>query len=63
LRQHFDSVVASRSDAGLIRMHKAKKTDRIDAAIAAAMAVSRACAGETNQSQYNAAESDGVFIF
>tara|TARA_R100000935_G_C2841561_1_gene171400 strand:- start:6495 stop:8150 length:1656 start_codon:yes stop_codon:yes gene_type:complete len=63
LRQHFDSVVASRSDAGLIRMHKAKKTDRIDAAIAAAMAVSRACAGETNQSAYNAPDSGGVYIF
>ena len=63
LRQHFDSVVASRSDAGLIRMHKGKKTDRIDAAIACAMAVSRACAGATNQSQYNAPDTGGVFIF
>ena len=63
LRQHFDSVVASRSDSGLIRMHKARKTDRIDGAIAAAMAVSRACAAETSQSKYNAPEADGLFIF
>ncbi|PVA06177.1 terminase [Thalassorhabdomicrobium marinisediminis] len=64
LRQHFDSVVASRNaTSGLIRMHKGKKTDRIDGAIAAAMAVSRACAAETNQSQYNTPEAEGLFIF
>lgn len=63
LRQHFDSVVASRNDTGLIRMHKARRTDRIDGAIAAAMAVSRACAAETRQSSYNAAEADGLFVF
>ena len=64
LRQHFDSVVASRNETtGLTRMHKGKRTDRIDAAIAAAMAVSRACAAETNLSQYNAVESDGIFTF
>jgi len=63
LRNHFANVVASRSDSGLIRMHKSKKTDRIDAAIAAAMAVSRACAAETNLSAYNSSEADGLFIF
>ncbi|QYM72681.1 phage terminase family protein [Pseudochrobactrum sp. Wa41.01b-1] len=47
LRHHFDSVVASRSDMGLVRMHKGQKTDRIDGAVAAAMAVSRAAAGES----------------
>jgi len=63
LRQHFDSVVASRNPtSGLIRMHKAKKTDRIDGAIAAAMAVSRACAGESNKSQYTG-ENAELFIF
>lgn len=46
LRHHFDSVVASRNDTGLTRMHKAKKTDRIDGAVAAAMAVSRAIAND-----------------
>ena len=63
LRQHFDSVVASRSDNGLIRMHKGKRTDRIDGAIAAAMAVSRACTAATNNSKYNSPEIDGLFTF
>lgn len=64
LRQHFDSVVASRNDtSGLIRMHKGKRTDRIDAAIAAAMAVNRACAAKTNLCKYNDPEAEGLFIF
>lgn len=63
LRQHFDSVVASRNDTGLTRMHKARRTDRIDGAIAAAMAVSRAVAAESSNSKYNAPEVDGLFIF
>lgn len=63
LRHHFDSVVASRNDTGLVRMHKGKKTDRIDGAIAAAMAVSRAVAGESNLSRYNDPDSDGIFTF
>jgi phage terminase large subunit-like protein len=46
LRHHFDSVVASRNDTGLTRMHKAKKTDHIDGAVATAMAVSRAIAND-----------------
>ncbi|SLN62236.1 Phage Terminase [Roseovarius litorisediminis] len=63
LRQHFDSVVASRNQTtGLTRMHKSKKTDRIDGAIASAMAVSRACAGETNKSQYSGVFAE-IFTF
>ncbi len=50
LRHHFDSVVASRNDTGLVRMHKGKKTDRIDGAVAAAMAVARAAANENRKS-------------
>jgi len=50
LRHHFDSVVASRNDTGLTRMHKAKRTDRIDGAVAAAMAVSRAVANDNQPS-------------
>jgi phage terminase large subunit-like protein len=50
LRHHFDSVVASRNDTGLVRMHKATKTDRIDGAVAAAMAVSRAVANDNRRS-------------
>lgn len=63
LRHHFDSVVASRNDTGLVRMHKGKKTDRIDGAVAAAMAVSRAVAGESNLSRYNDPDSGGIFHF
>lgn len=63
LRHHFDSVVASRNETtGLTRMHKGKKTDRIDGAVAAAMAVHRAVTGETNQSQY-AGDDAELFIF
>lgn len=48
LRHHFDSVVASRGDTGLVRMHKATRFDRIDGAVAAAMAVGRAVAANDN---------------
>ena len=53
LRHHFDSVVASRNDTGLVRMHKGKKTDRIDGAVAAAMAVSRAANADTSHSIFD----------
>ncbi|WP_306113277.1 MULTISPECIES: terminase large subunit [unclassified Roseovarius] len=63
LRQHFDSVVASRNETtGLIRLHKGKRTDRIDGAVASAMAVSRACAAESNKSAYNT-QAEGLFVF
>ena len=62
LRHHFDSVVASRSESGLTRLHKGKKTERIDGAIATAMAVHRAAAGETNKSQYSGADAE-IFTF
>lgn len=50
LRHHFDCVVVSRNDTGLARMHKGQKTDHIDGAIAAAMAVSRASMNDNRQS-------------
>lgn len=62
LRHHFDSVVASRSESGLVRMHKGRKTDRIDGAVAAAMAVSRAVAGESNRSSYIGDDAE-IFTF
>lgn len=63
LRQHFASVVVSRAaTTGLIRMHKGRATDRIDGAVAAAMAVSRACAGESNLSGYNDPAAS-LFVF
>ncbi|WP_415402892.1 terminase large subunit [Tateyamaria sp. SN3-11] len=63
LRHHFDCVVASRNEtSGLVRMHKGKKTDRIDGAVAAAMAVHRASQGETNRSQYSGEDAE-IFVF
>lgn len=63
LRHHFDSVVASRNETtGLIRMHKGKKMDRIDGAVAAAMAVHRAVAGESNKSNYSGEDAE-IFTF
>ncbi len=62
LRHHFDSVVASRSESGITRMHKGKKTDRIDGAVACSMAVHRASAGETNKSHYTGPDVE-IFTF
>lgn len=50
LRHHLDSVVISRGDSGFPRMHKGKNTDRIDGAVAAAMAVSRASLNDNRKS-------------
>lgn len=58
LRHHFDSVVATRNDTGLVRMHKGKRTDRIDGAVAAAMAVSRASLNDNTRSIYDLAEDE-----
>lgn len=58
LRHHFDSVVASRNDTGLVRMHTAKKTDRKDGAVACAMAVSRAVANDNRRSIYELEPDD-----
>lgn len=53
LRHHLASVVAVRTDTGLTKMHKGRNTDRIDGAVAAAMAVYRLSAGQSNLSSYN----------
>lgn len=53
LRHHFDSVVASRNDTGLVRMHKGKRTDRIDGAVASAMAVGRASLNDNSKSLFD----------
>ncbi|WP_444665746.1 terminase large subunit [Cereibacter changlensis] len=63
LRHHFASAVAKRNDTGLVMLTKGKKTDRIDGAVAAAMAVSRACAAESQKSAYSNPEADGLFVF
>lgn len=63
LRHHFDSVVASRNETtGLVRMHKGKKTDRIDGAVASAMAVHRAVVGDSNKSSYSGDDAE-IFTF
>jgi phage terminase large subunit-like protein len=64
IRNHFANVAAVRNDTGMARMAKADpKRDHIDGAVAAAMAVSRACAGQSNKSAYSDPTSDGLFIF
>lgn len=64
LRNHFAGVAAKKNDTGMVWMTKADpKRGHIDGAVAAAMAVSRACAAETMKSAYSAPEADGLFIF
>lgn len=53
LRHHLDSVVAITGSTGLTRMEKATRRDRIDGAVAAAMAVSRAEANDNCRSIYD----------
>ncbi|WP_108262285.1 terminase large subunit [Mangrovicoccus ximenensis] len=62
LRHHLASVVAVRTDTGLVKMHKGQKTDRIDGAVAAAMAIYRTSLGQSNLSAYNAPEAS-LFVF
>ncbi|GKX34655.1 MAG: terminase [Rhizobiaceae bacterium MnEN-MB40S] len=47
LRHHFDTVVVSYNDTGLPRLHKGRQVDRIDGAIAAAMAISRSVTSDS----------------
>ena len=61
LRHHFDSVVASRNDTGLVRMHKATRFDRIDGAVASAMAVSRATTNDNSQSIFERDDFDDLW--
>ena len=64
LRHHLASVAAVRNDSGIARMTKADpKHDHIDGAVACAMAVSRAMAGVSTASAYNAADAGGIFTF
>lgn len=53
LRSHLDHVMARFGTTGLPFMQKDKETDRIDGAVAAAMAVSRACANDNVGPQYS----------
>lgn len=61
LRFHFENVVTSRNPStGLMRMHKASTTARIDAAVASAMAVSRAVTALNTKSRYDDPEVFGL---
>jgi len=64
LRQHFDSVVVKRAaNAGeLVTMHKGTRhSNHIDGAIASALAVSRAVAGEQSGSFLDTADFDSLW--
>lgn len=58
LRWHFDNIAIRTDIAGNRSFHKAKSKDRIDGAVATAMAVARCAAGETNISSYDTFEGD-----
>lgn len=58
LRWHFDNISVERDKAGNMSFHKGKSKDRIDGAVATAMAVARCAAGTTNRSSYDDAEDD-----
>jgi phage terminase large subunit-like protein len=63
LRQHFGNVVTSRNPTtGLVRMHKASTASRIDAAVASAMAVSRAVTAHNTKSRYASPEVSGLVM-
>ncbi|MBP2611418.1 terminase large subunit [Agrobacterium pusense] len=58
LRWHFDNIAIRTDTAGNRSFHKGKSKDRIDGAVATAMAVARCAAGETNISSYDTFEGD-----
>ncbi|MDA5240617.1 terminase large subunit [Agrobacterium tumefaciens] len=58
LRWHFDNIAIRTDIAGNRSFHKGKSKDRIDGAVATAMAVARCAAGETNISSYDTFEGD-----
>ena len=53
LRWNFENIAVQTDKAGNKSFHKGKSKDRIDGAQAAAMAVARAAAGESNRSMYD----------
>lgn len=53
LRWNFSNIAVETDKAGNKSFHKGKSKDRIDGAVAAAMAVARCAAGSTEQSMYD----------
>lgn len=58
LRWNFANIAVQVDKAGNKAFHKGKSTDRIDGAVAAAMAVGRAAQGESNRSSYDTFDGD-----
>ena len=58
LRWHFSNIAVETDKAGNQSFHKGKSKDRIDGAVARAMAVGRAMQGESNRSSYDTFEGD-----
>lgn len=58
LRWNFENIQVHTDSAGNRMFHKGKSKDRIDGAVASAMAVGRAATGDTNRSSYDGATDD-----
>jgi phage terminase large subunit-like protein len=64
LRWNFDNIAIQDDGKGNRSFHKGKARDKIDGAVAAAMAVGRAALGEDNRSIYDSDErAEGLLIF
>jgi phage terminase large subunit-like protein len=65
LRWNFANVAVETDKAGNKSFHKGKSRDRIDGAVAAAMAVARAAAGDSGRSIYTDANErpNGLIFF
>lgn len=64
LRWNFDNIAVETDKAGNKSFHKGKSRDKIDGAVAAAMAVSRASTGEDTRSVYDTDDrADGLLVF
>ncbi len=62
LRWNFDNIAVETDKAGNKAFHKGKSKDRIDGAVAAAMAVARCSAGDTGRSIYSTDERAGGLL-
>jgi len=58
LRWHFDNIAVQTDKAGNLSFHKGKSKDRIDGAVATAMAIARCAAGNTGLSSYETFDGD-----
>lgn len=64
LRWNFDNIVVETDKAGNMAFNKDKSKDRIDGAVASAMAVARAATGEDTRSIYDSDErAEGLLVW